>query len=385
MSAARFELASSVGGAPLWRREPYRILFPLGVVLAWAGVLHWLLLALGIAGEYRSIFHSMAQIQGFIVCFAIGFLFTMIPRRTGTDAPAPWQMAVAIGAPIATTVCAWFERWALAQVFWLVLLVVVMSFALRRFRPADIPDSFVWVVAALLFGIGGAVLAGRGAATEAMWLHDVGRGIVLQGMMSALVIGVGGFLLPAITRGEPPPPSRHKRKALHVTGAVVFLASFPLETVSLRLGFALRALVVALALVVGTRLWRRPSLPGLHRRLVWIAAWLLPIGFAFVAALPQYRRIGLHIGFIGCFALMVFTVSVHVILSHGGATALLGESPWQLKLLAVLLFIALAFRMIVDLAPARFNLWLGVAAAAFLAATLVWAQFLVKHLTAAKG
>jgi len=90
MSAARFELASSVGGAPLWRREPYRILFPLGVVLAWAGVLHWLLLALGIAGEYRSIFHSMAQIQGFIVCFAIGFLFTMIPRRTGTDAPAPW-------------------------------------------------------------------------------------------------------------------------------------------------------------------------------------------------------------------------------------------------------------------------------------------------------
>src|SRR5256885_956833 len=288
MTAVRFELASSVGGAPLWRREPYRILFPLGVVLAWAGVLHWLLFALGIADEYRSIFHSMAQIQGFIVCFATGFLFTMIPRRTGTAVPAPWQMAVAIGAPIATTLCAWFERWALAQVFWLLLLVVVMGFALRRFRPGDIPDSFVWVVAALLFGIGGAILAGYGAATEAMWLHDVGRGIVLQGMMSALVVGVGGFLLPAITRGEPPPPSRGTRKALHVTGAVVFLASFALETVSLRLGFALRALVVALA-----------------------------------------------------------------------------------------------FRMVVDLAPAHFKLWLGIAATAFLAATMFWAHFLVKHLIAA--
>ena len=99
------------------------MLFPLGVVLAWTGVLHWLLFALGITQEYRSIFHSMAQVQGFLACFAVGFLFTMIPRRTGTAAPAPWQMAVAIGAPIATTICAWFESWAIAQIFWLLLLL----------------------------------------------------------------------------------------------------------------------------------------------------------------------------------------------------------------------------------------------------------------------
>src|SRR5438270_8227167 len=113
MPAPPFALLSSVGNAPPWRREPYRVLFPLGVLLAWAGVLHWLLFALGMTEEYRSIFHSMAQIQGFIACFAVGFLFTMIPRRTGTAAPAPWQMAVAIGAPIATVVCAWFERFAI--------------------------------------------------------------------------------------------------------------------------------------------------------------------------------------------------------------------------------------------------------------------------------
>ena len=118
-------------------------------------------------------------------------------------------MAVVIAAPIATTACAWLERWALAQVFWLSLLALIAAFALRRFRPGDIPDSFVWVFAALASGMAGAVLAGYGAATEAMWLHDVGRGLVLQGTMSALVIGVGGFLLPAITRGEPPArPSR---------------------------------------------------------------------------------------------------------------------------------------------------------------------------------
>ena len=90
----------------------------------------------------------------------------------------------------------------MAQAFWVLLLLVVMSFALRRFLPGDIPNSFVWVITALVFGIGGAILAGYGAATDATWLHDLGRGLVLQGMMTGLVIGVGGVLLPAITRGE---------------------------------------------------------------------------------------------------------------------------------------------------------------------------------------
>ena len=106
MTELSLALASSVGNAPLWRREPYRLLFPLGIVLSWTGVLPWLLFAIGVTDEYRSIFHSMAQVQGFLACFAVGFLFTMIPRRTGTAAPSPWQMAVVIAAPIATTACA---------------------------------------------------------------------------------------------------------------------------------------------------------------------------------------------------------------------------------------------------------------------------------------
>jgi hypothetical protein len=32
-----------VDGGGLWRREPFRIFFPLGVVLAWLGIGHWLL------------------------------------------------------------------------------------------------------------------------------------------------------------------------------------------------------------------------------------------------------------------------------------------------------------------------------------------------------
>jgi uncharacterized protein involved in response to NO len=368
--------ASSVRDAPAWRREPYRVFFPLGAALAWAGVLHWLLFALGVSDEYRSIFHSMAQIQGFLASFAVGFLFTMIPRRTGTAPPSPWQMVVGLAAPVGTIVSAWFEQWVLAQIFWLALLAVVIGFAIRRFREGDVPPSFVWVIGALALGVSGAVLAGFGAATERMWLHDVGRGLVLQGMMTGLILGVGGFLIPAICRAAP--PGRLPRIA-HLGLGLAFVASFWIEADAIRPAFALRAAAVGCALIPTARLWLRPTLPGLHRRLVWIAAWMMPIGYAFVAALPEYRRIGLHVVFIGCYALMTLSVSVHVVLSHGGRAELLDGVPRPLVAVAALLGLALACRLLVDLDAARLKLWLGAAAASFLAATACWAGLVLRR------
>lgn len=368
--------------------EPYRIFFPLGIALAWAGVLHWLLLATGATGAYRSIFHSMTQIEGFLACFATGFLFTMIPKRTGTAGPKRWQLAVGILCPIATTVCAWFELWAVAQVFWIALLLLLVTFAGARLRaikgrrPA--PDTFVWIPVALLSGIGGAILAGVGAARgeEWMWLHDIGRGLVLQGVFTCLVIGVGGMLIPLLTRGDPPlEGSGLGRRALHLAAAAIFLASFWVEgLVSLRAGFALRAAVVAAALIPSARLWRLPNVAGLHRKLVWVAAWMLPLGFASVAILPEYRRIGLHIVFIGCFALLTFAISLHVVLAHGGRLRLLDATPWQVPTVAGLISVALGARLMVDLWPTHFELWLGTAAAAFLAATIAWLHLALPRL-----
>lgn len=361
-------------------REPYRIFFPLGIALAWAGVLHWFLLAVGVMGEYRAVFHSMAQIEGFLACFATGFLFTMIPRRTGTPGPTRLQMLVGLACPIATTVCAWFERWALAQVFWIALLVLLVSFAGRRLAkvrgPRPVPDTFVWIPAAFLAGIAGAVLAGVGAARgdELMWLHDVGRGIVLQGVFTCLIVGVGGMLIPLLVRAEPPVEGGGIAvKAAHLSAAAVFLASFWAEQlVSIRVGFALRAAVVAAVIVPVGRLWRPPSVPGLHRKLVWVAAWMLPLGYASVAAFPEYRRIGLHVVFIGSFALLTLAIAMHVVAAHGGGLRLLDATPPPVRVMAAFLGVALTARLLVDLWPAHSALWLAIAAAAFLCATIAW-------------
>jgi uncharacterized protein involved in response to NO len=244
-------------------------------------------------------------------------------------------------------------------------------FAVRRVkaRKGPIPGRFVWVLVAVLCGAGGAVLAGYGAATDQMVLHDVGRAIVLQGVLSALVIGIGGVVLPPFTHGRPAP--EHERVRAHVLPALVFVASFFVDVESVRAGFLLRAAIAAALLL--PRLWRPPTQPGLHRYLLWISAWALPIGNVVVAAFPEYRRIGLHVVFIGCFALMALAISFHVALAHGGQVRRLSESPVPLRAMGAFLAVALVLRLLVDLAPGEVRLWIGGAAGAFLTATVCWA------------
>jgi uncharacterized protein involved in response to NO len=376
---------------PLWRREPYRILFPLGALLSWAAVSHWLLLALRVTDTYLSIFHAMAQVQGFLTCYAVGFLFTFIPRRTGTLPPAAWQMAVAIAAPLLTSALALAERWAASQVPWIILLLVVVGFAARRARSAAGArrgaPSFVWVPLTLVIALFATFMTGAAAAAggEMMWVHDLGRAVLLQGMFTGLALGIGSMLIPVVTRGESPPelgPEQARRaKAWHLASAAVFFAAFWVEAaLSVSLGFALRAASTAAVLWFGARAWRRPTLPGLHRWLVLIAVWCIPLGNALVAALPEYRQAGLHVLFIGGFALLTLTVSAHVALTHGGWGDLLRGRPPPAIAMAALLAVAVVARMLVVFDQTHFYVWLGIAASAFLGATLAWAMLFIRGL-----
>jgi uncharacterized protein involved in response to NO len=375
-----------------WQRDPYRLFFPLGLALAWGGVLHWMLYALGVLESYRSVFHSIAQIQGFMTCFAVGFLLTFIPRRTGTSPASSGQVAAAALSPALATAAAWAGHWTLSQAFWLVGAAAVIFFAARRLSVPGVkqrlPPVFFWVPLALLAGAGGAVMVAIVAAKgpqEAPEAWALGRALVLQGFVTGLVVGVGGTMLPTLTRGETPFAAAvshgGRARVLNVAAAVLFFASFPLEAIGWpRLGYALRASMSWLALAIPARLWRPPSVPGLHRRLIWLSAWLVPAGYALVAAAPSLRAAALHVVFIGGFALMALSVSVHVALSHGGRPELLSQRPWQVGAMGVLLLSSVVFRLLAGLDALRLGPWLGMASAAFLAATICWAMLVLPAL-----
>lgn len=364
---------------PLWRREPYRVLFPLGVLLSWAGVAPWLLFAFGFTEQWLPVFHALTQVQCFLACMAAGFLFTMIPRRTATRPAAAWEVGLAMLAPLGTAAFAFQERWAASQLCWAAGMATLLQFALRRFRARTakglVPSSFVWVLLALAMALISPILAAVGAAggDDRMWLHDVGRNMALQGVLACLVVGVGALILPHLARGDGPAEPSHGARAFHLAAGLTFAASFFVEQlVSVPLAHGLRAACTAAALIPSARLWRAPTLPGLHRRLAWLAGWALPLGYALVAIFPNHRKALLHVVFIGSFGAMSLSVALHVALTHAGLGEVLERRSRAVGALGAALLLSLVARMLFDFDQVHLRLWLGAGAGCFVLATLIW-------------
>jgi uncharacterized protein involved in response to NO len=369
-----------------WRSEPFRAFFPLGVLLGWVGIGHWLLYSIGVTATYSCMLHGLVQTQAFLMAFAVGFLMTALPRRTQAPPASAGELWLAAAALTTTAVAATAARWAIAEISYVVVLLILLEFAVRRFlartsgrRP---PAAFVLVPFAFLHGLGGAGLILAWAAFGAPgWTVALGRLLVEQGVFLCLVVGIGGLVLPLMA-GAPPPPdlgssSRERRKAIaYGVAGTMILASFLLEQAGwVVLGPLVRAAVVAIGLGLGGGAWRPPDRHGLHRRLVWLAVWLTPLGLASAGIWPDYRVPALHVLFIGGFSLLAFGVATHVALSHLNLEREREGSPIAIKILGGGMILALLGRIAADWSATYFE-HLGAAAAAWLVGSAAWLLFL---------
>lgn len=376
-----------------WRREPFRLLFPIGVLVGWLGVGPWLLYSLGLSSTYSCFRHGLIQTEAFLMAFATGFLWTALPRRTRAPFASPAEIGTALGALALTTGALLEQHWTLGQTGYLALFAVLLAFALRRFlagaarrRP---PAAFVLLPIALAQGVlGASLLIAFFAAEAAPWTVRLGRLLIEQGVFLCLVMGVGALILPLMAGAEPPAdlgssPAETRRALLFATAGAVVFASLVAEALgSERVAPLLRALTVALVLALGGGIARSPGRPGLHRRLVWLAAWCVPAGIAGAAVAPDLRVASLHILFIGGFSLLAFGVGTHVALAHLGRREELEGRPGAVIFLAASLALALAARLTADLGGAYFA-HIGAAAACWIVGTAAWLVFLLSRLLSA--
>jgi uncharacterized protein involved in response to NO len=329
---------------------------------------------------FRSMFHPLAEIEGFLSCFAVGFLLTILPRRTATPPPAAWQVSLALAAPIAIVICAGLQRWVFGQIAWLILIGMIFEFSLRRLKSRAQLDAAarvtVWVGLALVMGAAGAILASFGEASRKdwFWLHEVGRALLTQGLFTCVALGIVG-LLPLVVQDEPQMAVVQRPRvawAAHILAAAVFFASFWIgQRVSFPLGFALRAAVTLLIVLWLVRSHPLSNMAGARGRAARIALWMLPLGNAWVALIPDSRRAGLHVIYLGCFATLVLVISTFILPTvPQGADGQLQVSTRQLGLGWACLALALGARILVEMDPPNFKLWLGIACAAFVGSTL---------------
>jgi uncharacterized protein involved in response to NO len=366
-------------------REPFRILFPLGAMLAWIAVLPWVLFGTGVIRAWLGPYHALTMTQGFLVAIAFGFLGTMLPRRTGAAPLTALELGVAVLALVAVPICLFLDSLAGAQVAYLVVLATLVQFALRRLRRAGRPPhpSFVFLPLGIVGGMAGSVLILAGQVAP-------GRALVEEGLLLSLVLAMAPMLTSIITQGrplaDPSERSYRRQRALHLAAAALLFASFAVQFAWWeRGGLLLRGAVLAAEVIFASRVWEAPSVPGLHRRLYRLALVMVPVGELMAAARPAFRIPSLHLTFVGGFSLLVFAVSFHVVFLHTGREELSLRRPWPVALVGALVLVAACARACAEHFSQHYFEALAIASSLWLLGALVWGAYLFGLIIRSRG
>lgn len=367
----------------LLRAEPYRLLFPIGLVWALAGSSHWLAFHFRLTADYGPLYHGLVQITGFGGCMAAGFLMTALPNFLGTRPAAVWELLVAVALALAIGTSLVTSHVTLGVVFFALLLLHLDVFTLRRFliRQGE-PPPFMYIVWGLAIGTVGALMV----LFPCPRFPRVGVLMVEQGFLLALVMGIGSFMgarfmgtfqppafLFRMTPGRPPVPPFVKMKRIFFLGGLVLFASFWLEAFVPVAGKLLRAATVTAQLCLFGRIYRLPPQPFPTALLLWLSFWLLVAGLWLGALLPRYEIHALHVAYIGGLGLMMLVMGFRVIVSHGGAGHLWERARVSLWLIGGCVALAILLRVGAPLVPRLYTAHLAGAAALWNIALLTWA------------
>lgn len=363
---------------------PYQVLFPIGIFSAVLGVMLWPLFTFGLVGFYPRDSHANLMMFGFLLAFASGFLMTAIPRISNTWGATPWEVYGMSFLATLQVACALF--WPSPPVPFPLYIVslqfgFLIFFAARRFFKSSAipPASFLFLPASMILGISGALLKalpslqGAGAA--------IGHVFLFKGVVMTLVLGVGLRLLPVFLHGAPP-PNEPREIASGIGFRTVGLAALTyVVLLGLEPFFYVPANILQLALIAALifpelEIHRKPRRKGLQPWAIWCSLWCILAGQAWITFFPLTAIHGLHLIYIGGWAIMVFFVATRVVLSHGGFP-LKAELNSKLLLISfTLLVLAGAIRGSVAILPST-AYWshIGYAAACWIAGVLVWASF----------
>lgn len=346
-----------VGRGPV---DPYRILFPLGVLYAVAGGLLWPLHAAGWI-PYPAVAHWMLMIQGFQHCFILGFLMTSMPAWLHSEPSRPWELAAATAAMLGVGIFALSGQVLGVQLGYGATLVLVVSMAIRRVRrsTAPPPEEFLLVGFGLLLGFAGTFAAA--AQALGVWSEPIprfGLRLIWMGMVLSVVLGVGGLLVPTFTSMKGPlvipgiakPHERKPRRLLYAGVALAMLASLLLEAAGHGpAGGILRAVTGTAVLLLVWKLYRLPGRNDLLSFFLWSSGWMILAGLWLMALTPALL-LGAHVLFLGGFGALTAGTATRVVVRHGGYP-LVEEGKVLRPAMAGLLGAALLARLLAELWP----------------------------------
>ncbi|MBI3999485.1 MAG: NnrS family protein [Candidatus Omnitrophica bacterium] len=387
----------------LFCSEPYRLFFPLGVLIGTVGAGHWLIYWRGWISSYSGFFHASIQMEGYMACFVLGFLTTAIPRFSNTPHASLAELLAFFLLTCGILFFLFQYLWVPAELCFIAWLLSLARFIFVRIKKRrqnaaaskiSPPLEFIWIPIAIFHGLlGSIILILYQLKLAPIWMGDIGEDMAFQGFILSIVAGVGGFLAPRLMgRFEVIKPTevcameevaRKKKRNLlvHLTLALLFFLSFWLDTPGHQIwANCLRALIITVVLIWTRALPLPPRTTDFFVKLLWISIWMVPLGLWMIAFFPAHEKGLLHFTFIGGFSLMTFAIATMVVLSHGGESAALRRPlPVLWMVLAGVIF-TLGFRIAAGFYPNLFFPYLGIAASVWILTGISWLCFITPRI-----
>lgn len=375
----------------LMRGEPYRVLFPLGIVTALIGIGIWIPHALWPrAVPYPGQGHAVIQIQAFLMCFVFGFLGTMLPKVLGVRPMGPITFTLFPVLLIGLTAASLAGAPAVAQLLHLAVLANFAAFAAARLpeRRNNPPPPFVFIGAAMAVDLIGTLLK-LGSMAGILEGHAARAGGLLQyqAFPLLLIAGVGGFLLPKLFANAVVDPKTLSAEAPKLRGQILLcfalLASFAVEIAGLyagwgfpgmRAAYALRAAAWAWFAFREVRIQKLPGWPPPYLQGARISLGLMLIGLAMPVFRPQQLIAWEHVVFLSGFLRLTLSVASRVMAAHAGRMEILTLHGRTVRIYGFLIALAMMTRLATEFFPGGRTMHLAIAAAFASIALWLWSR-----------
>ena len=378
--------------------EPFRLFFPIGVLMAVLGVGLWPLYHGGVIQNYPGLSHSRLMSAGFFGAFLIGFLSTAIPRMLSAPKLLPKEVILVAGFHLLTCCFYLIGLISYGDGAFLVTLILLRIYLFKRFskRQDMPPPGIVLAMGGYSMAMGGCIIFllnsifGIGIS-----LYPVARLFLYEGFILCPILGIAPFMFP----GFGGVPNRHDfpesrspttawRKRAWLAGGVALLLviTYFIEGLGrVRLGSSLRMLVVISYIVIEIPLRFPRKSSGSLAMLLQTGIFCMVTWLLLVLMMPEYRVALDHLLFIGGFSLIVVGVATRVILGHSGQGRRLRSRMPVIWIILFFLLTAMATRISADFLPEVRTSHLNYAAVTWVLGILLWAFVVIQKVQVKKG
>lgn len=301
--------------------DPYRLLFPMGLVQAFFAFLFWAMFSWGWLKFYPREAHGALMYFGFFMSFVVGFLMTAIPKMTSTRLASWGEMTLHLVLGFCQVTLAIRNQTQFMVIVFALQLVALLAFVARRIwisrrLPFEgfyfMPFAFFWA----FYGLSLYFFSGMISSLSPLFPF-LGEAFLVN-----LICGLGSRLIPVLSRLPqaltPDIQALKMQKLRFVLMALLLNSSY----LALALGFTQLHKVsflisFSIICIFFFRLFERPTQfsivgLGLKASCAFVMASKLALLF------PAFSEVASqHLLFIGGLFMLTLFVATRVMLAHG--------------------------------------------------------------------